>query len=287
MNENDVLNQEQDLFADDSSDDGEDLFADFTQEESDIPTDNDVENQDTDTKEVEESNDTDSQVAGSQSQPAFMTIKYNKESKDLSKEEAIELAQKGMNYDNIYGRYESLKANEGTFDELNRLAQANNMSVQDYLKNLTDVQQKFELDKEIDALKEQYPNSDESLLEELAKAHLKDNSNIVSKKQNEEQENRKKEVARQVEIFQKVHPNVDPSKLDMSVYKLMDESGYTLTEAYDICYANEIKAQKEKQESLEKIEQQNRTNKERSLGNLSNNGVEAKDEFLSELFSDI
>jgi hypothetical protein len=34
----------------------------------------------------------------------FMTVRYNKEEKPLSKEEAITYAQKGMNYDKLHGR---------------------------------------------------------------------------------------------------------------------------------------------------------------------------------------
>lgn len=208
----------------------------------------------------------------------FMTIKFNHESMDLSKEEAIELAQKGKNYDVVNEKYEALKGSESFINEINRLAKANNMSVEDYVKNLTDVQTTFEINKEVEALREMYPNSDEALLEELAKSRLNDKASLVSKKEQDEKTAKKQEITRQMNIFAKRHPNIDPSKLDKSVYLLMEKEGYTLSEAYETFVADQKAAEDKVLESQAKIKKQNDENKARSLGNMSNQETETLDE---------
>jgi len=298
MTETNVLNQEQDTTVNDDSEDlfttndpteedDEDLFGDWTPEGDDKPASDDGKNQNVDDKKDVEVNQevTDSQVAGSQDQPTFMTIKYNKEAINLTKDEAITLAQKGKNYDEIHNRYENLKENEPTLNELSKLAQRFGMNSIDYVKSLSEAQEKAELDNEIEALRNQYPNSDDALLTELAKVHLQTKQNVVSKKQEEETNARKQEIGRQLDLFKERYPDVDPSKLDKRVYELM-KNNYTLIEAY-LAVNDEIRKEEDsKRESLELIKQQNEENKRKSLGNLSNSGYETKDDFVDELFSD-
>lgn len=62
-------------------------------------------------------------------QTPFLSVKYNKEEKHLTKEEAVELAQKGMNYDKILQKYQELSNNPG-LAYLNRLAEANGVTVE-------------------------------------------------------------------------------------------------------------------------------------------------------------
>lgn len=61
----------------------------------------------------------------SESEP-FLTVRYNKEDKSLSREDAVTYAQKGMNYDKLSGRLEEAKAklNEYEQDGVVQLAKA-------------------------------------------------------------------------------------------------------------------------------------------------------------------
>lgn len=206
-----------------------------------------------------------------------MTIKFNHESMDLTQEEAIQLAQKGKNYDTINAKYEAIKGSEPFINELNRLAKANNMSVDDYIKNLADVQSAFELNREVEALQEQYPDTNPEVLQELAMSRLKDNANLVSKKEQDAETAKKQEIGRQIDVFSKRYPNVDPSKLEMGVYNLMKE-GYTLLEAYESFNADKRAANDKVKESQAKIKQQNDENKAKSLGNLANQETETLDD---------
>lgn len=218
---------------------------------------------------VEEVVETAEEVVEKEEPETFLEIKYNKEPRNLTKDEAIELAQKGMNYDNILGKYNALKDNESMFEELNRLAKLNNLSLNDYVKNLSDVQEHFELNKEIEALKEKYPESDDSLIEELARTHLMTRENLESAKKQEQENAQKQEIEKWLDKFSSRYPDVDPSKLDKSVYDKIKE-GYTLMEAYDI-YLDGIKKEEDKKaESLETIKKINDENKAKSLGNIGN-----------------
>lgn len=275
--------------------DDEDLFDSASWEEtSNVPdednnneADESVEEESDETEEnaPSESENTDpSDSKGEQDQPDFMKIKFNKEEISLSHDQAVELAQKGMNYDRIY---ESYQASAPIINEINRLAQLNGMNAEEFMLNLSQVQSQFELNAEMDALREQYPDSDEALLEELARTHLNNRSAQAAQQQQQHQNARKMEINRQMDIFEKRYPNVDPAKLDMDVYRLMKD-GYTLLEAYETVMADKRAAQEKANASREKVSKQNEENKRRSLGNISSNGARDSglDEFTKELFSD-
>jgi len=282
--DNTVLNQEQieddeDLFAgyqpsdtpDTDDDDQQDDVVDKKNEEGAVDKGEEKTPEDTETNTVQ-------QVASSPEQP-FLNIKYNKEDVGLSKEEAIEFAQKGKNYDHLKEKYDLLNT------EIDTLAKANNMSVQDYIKNLKDVQSAFELNREVEALKEQYPNSEEEVLKELAQSRLRDNANVLSKQKENEINARRDEINRQLDVFKKMYPDVNPQTLDRSVYEKMNE-GFSLSEAYSMFKETERQAELAKKESLEKIEKQNQENKAKSIGSTSNTDQIEISEFEKELFSD-
>ena len=54
-------------------------------------------------------------------------VKYDKEEKELSYDEAVTLAQKGMNYDRLNEKYDSLKAKEHAIKLVEKLAEQNGM----------------------------------------------------------------------------------------------------------------------------------------------------------------
>lgn len=218
----------------------------------------------------------------------FLTIKYNKEARDLSQDEAIELAQKGMNYDSIYEKYNALKPYEGQFSELNRLAKANGMSVEDYLNNLKEVQDAFELNREVEQLRKEYADADETLITEVAKSRIsqrKDSNEAARIRQEDSKKDAiRSEVERQVNKFEQRYPDVDPSKLDKEVYDLMKED-YTLLEAYEIVQGEKRAAEDRIKEKQALSAKQNEENKKKSLGNLTNTGDIEKDAFMEAFLS--
>ena len=55
---------------------------------------------------------------------AFVTVRYNGEDITLSKEEAITAAQKGLNYDKLQARLQTLQTSGATHQEAGRMAQS-------------------------------------------------------------------------------------------------------------------------------------------------------------------
>lgn len=266
----------------DSVDTDEDLFNDWTPDASDSTPDDDDEVEDQPSLEVEDNKEVEEKTSDTSVQPVpdFLKIKYNKEEKSLTKDEAVEYAQKGMNYDNILGKYNSLKENEPRLSQLSQLAEANGMTIDEFITNLNEAQKTRELNQEIKELENVYPNADRKLLEELAKAHMNDKSTSLMAQRQEKERTEKERVGKMIDEFTSRYPNVDVRQIisNPEVASLM-KSGKDLTKAYLIYQEDQRIAQ-------EKITRQNEDNKKRSLGNTNNTGYSEEDEFIRELFSD-
>ena len=278
MNEKDYVLGDEGLFDDFAEED----FVEETEDETEeSPTDEGTPTS-TDTPVEDESNN--------ESEP-FMTIKYNSEEKGLSKEEAITMAQKGMNYDKIHDNYEAMKGDYNAIkpihDQLSKLAEENGMDLASYVQSLQDMQTNHAVSQELKALKEQYPTTDEALLEEIAKKRVADAVNArkqeaqqAQKNTNNEQEARRNEIKRQLDVFTKRYPKVNPEELDQKVYDLMDD-GLTLLEAYQEVEAEKRAVEAQKQQEREKVEKQNKSNAKKGLGNIGNAEKVEIDDFMS------
>ena len=262
LNQN--LEQEESLFdeveevEDESLFDEEDEAVEETESTEDTPTE----------EETEEPAETE----------PFMTIRYNKEDKALSRDEAITMAQKGMNYDHLQGKYDTLN------NRLTQLAQMTGMNVEQYLEQLNTMQSNYALQQEVKALKEQYPNSDESLLKEIAQKRVNErfeqNKAQIAQTMNNEAEVQQKEIERQVAVFEKRYPNVAADKLDKQVYDMMNE-GYTLLEAYQTYLENQRQVKEKEEQQRKEVERINMKNKKKSLGNIGTSENSTNDDFMS------
>lgn len=258
----DELNQVQTTSVEEPSNEVENLFDGLNFEESSnesTPTEDEnsnVETQDSSEEAIESANE---------SKPFSLHVKYNGEEKDLGEEEARTLAQKGMNYDNIY-------------EPLQRLASMHNIPVGEYLNKLFDTETEISVGEEMDSLREQYPSTPEEILKELAEKRVMENQNLQQRRFEDETKTKKEalsaEVERQVGIFKKEYPNLEPSGLDPEVYKYV-EQGYSLLEAYNKW--NKIQDEKNRPaiEAKEKSDKLNEENKKKSLGNITNAGDES------------
>ena len=246
----------------------ENLFEDYE------PTSEEPET--TDVPEETESSETTEEVAET---PWELDVKFNGEERILGKDEARILAQKGMNYDRFY-------------EPLEKLARANNMSVGDYMKQLESTQNQYELEQEMDNLRNdpKYENVPDEVLEEIAQSRVDDFNgqreqyyNEQAQRQNDEQQQR---VQREVDMFLEEYPEFKdkgPDTLDPKVYDFVRQ-GYTLLEAYN--KFQRLNTAKSQAESKAKVNQLNEANKKKALGNTTNAGSSQEDAFLSGLLSD-
>jgi len=260
--DNQILTEKEDNFA-------EELVSEFIDE---TPT------QETETNETDVVEETTTTEVKTEVNEPFLNIRYNKEDVALTKEEAIELAQKGKNYDNIYDKYNALN------NQIDKLAKYNNMDVAKYISSLEDTQVKFEQNKEFKALKEKYPNSDDDILQELANKHVQERFESAISKANQEkqslEDNHNAEIKRQVDLFKRHYPNLEADKLDPKVYDYMQD-GYTLLEAYSLFRDGKSESMSKENESKAKVNAINESNKSKSLGTLSNvENIEGEDDFF-------
>ena len=253
-----------------------DSFDDETEDEvEEVETEDEVED-------IQDTPDEDEPTDETEDEGPFLNIKYNHEDKALTREEAITLAQKGMNYDNLNDRYTQLNS------EVEQLARMNGMNVSEYLKSLKDMQTNFAINKEVQNLKQQYPDANEELLKEIAQKRVAETHQNQQKDEatmkKQEDDAKRNEIARQLDIFQKKYPNVDAQNMDQQVYKLMGE-GYTMLEAYSIWKDDQNEVRTKEQAKKDAAKKANAANKKKGLGNVDSAGNAEKDIFLSEFLS--
>lgn len=208
----------------------------------------------------------------------FLSIKYDKQDVGLTREEAIDLAEKGKNYERLRDKYNTLN------DRLSALSSRNGMSNDDFLKSLEEVQMEHEINLELNEIKKAYPDADPNLLKELARNRAEaKRMQVVQTAQKEQQEQadaQTLEIKRQLNLFRQEYPNLEPDKLDKKVYDYV-KNGYTLLEAYSKWARTEGAKSKPADDTKAKISQINEENKKRSLGNISNTGdVEGENDFF-------
>lgn len=197
---------------------------------------------------------------------SFLDITYNKETKSLSKEEAKTLAQKGMNYDKMLERYAPIE----------ELARLNGMDVNTFINSLNETQRQFELDKELRTLKQQFPDTDETVLKELAQSraegHVAKQREQFQKEQNEQVDAQEQQIRRDLDLFKREFPDVDYTNLPNEVYDNV-RNGLPLLSAY-------YKYLRTKESAELKVNKINEANKEKSLGATTNAGSGTHDAFL-------
>ena len=261
----------EDLYQNQPTDESEGLFDDFEVEEETEPT-----------SEGETATETSEDTLPSE---PFLEIKYDKETKGLTRDEAIELAQKGMNYDSLNNRYNALNS------KIERLAKQNGMDIDQYLNGLDQMQLTYAVAKKVKELETQYPNSDKALLKQLAENEVyKTMATNIVQEQNKAQQQKdasRNALEEQVKHFEEHYPDVSLQEITKNeeVLNLM-RNGYTLLESYQIYEASLNKAKAEALEKQEKITKQNEANAKRSYGNTDNAGEIESDPFLSGLFDD-
>lgn len=193
-------------------------------------------------------------------------IKYNGSERVLSYDEAVTLAQKGMNYDKLLNNYDSLR-NSPELKIFDKQAESLNMSRKEYAEYLDSFQLKSLENKALQQLQEAYPDSDVNVLKQLAKNEV---DNYLRNRENEEYQRElesKKieddEISSQIERFINVYPEVDIEHLPQEVLEYMVQ-GEDILSAYRAYENNLLRNRLAAQET-------NNKNKNKAVGNLTSN----------------
>ena len=220
-------------------------------------------------------------------EPMF-DLKYNKETKQYTRQQVTELAQKGLNYDHVTEQRDRLQQeiadltkfrdeNSAILDTLRAAAEASGKSVPEYL---TSIRTNLLVAQGISP-----ETARERILREDAEQRLhsqqKAEEAAASSKRDAEQR-QKDDIAR----FQKKYKDVDPKTIPQEVWEAV-RSGELLTDAYGDYQRRELERQLREANEKLAILAKNESNRQKSLGSLQSTKQETgKDPFLEGFLSD-
>ena len=220
-------------------------------------------------------------------EPMF-DLKYNKETKQYTRQQVTELAQKGLNYDHVTEQRDRLQReiadltkfrdeNSAILDTLRAAAEASGKSVPEYL---TSIRTNLLVAQGISP-----ETARERILREDAEQRLhsqqKAEEAAASSKRDAEQR-QKDDIAR----FQKKYKDVDPKTIPQEVWEAV-RGGELLTDAYGDYQRRELERQLREANEKLAIRAKNESNRQKSLGSLQSTKQETgKDPFLEGFLSD-
>lgn len=200
----------------------------------------------------------------------FLEIVYNGKTLNLTKEDAVKLAQKGMNYDKVAEKCEKLteevtnlrKKNE----KITKIAEDLRLSPDDLINGLYEEQERENIS--------QY-SKDNNIPFEYAKKLKEMELQIKSLQKEKEELIPIKRRNEEIKEFKKLYPDVDERNLDPEILKEWEESKRPLKDIYNEVTLRNILNKKN-------IEEANEENKNASSGSAL--GVpEREEEFTDEM----
>ena len=208
----------------------------------------------------------------------FLTIRYNKADVKLSKAEAVELAQKGKNYDHVANELKSYR--EGPIGRaMKAYADEAGMSIEQYAEMMISQQEAAAEKAAMEKLEEQYPDAPEELLRELVKAQR-----AGEKEQAKTAEEAKRQKAWADALA--AYPEIKPDNLPQDVQDAV-ANGASPLEALRLHELAELRAQVAKLTAAQETKQKQEDNRARSIGSAAgvNSGGDEQDDFLAGMAS--
>lgn len=264
-----------DLFTDD-----DDLFGDFVGDE-----DEREEETETQTEEAGETSGGDPEAEPPKDRQQTLKIKYNGEEKEITLEEAVTLAQKGMNYDKVAAERDRLRAvpkNEKALEVIEEFARMNGMTADQYVEFLQNQQKRIVADREMNGIREKYPDAPEELLKEVAETRIESRRRQAAEKDAAQKTQAEEDARKPWADLLREYPEIKKAE-DLPEDVVADiRSGLSPVDAMRRHQIKEkdkeiaaLKARLEARETNEK-------NKKRSVGSAASTAANAeKDAFLS------
>lgn len=204
----------------------------------------------------------------------FLTIRYNKADRKLSRKEAVELAQKGANYDHVKSELDSYR-NGPIGKAMKAYADQAGMSVEQYAEMMSKQAEAAAEKKLIEELQEKYPDAPDELLQEYAK--LQREGSKAQAKSAEEQK-----LQREWSEALAEYPDIKPDAIPQDVHDAVAQ-GSTPIEALRMHELNALRAKVAELTSAKETKQKQEDNRARSIGSAAgvSAGGEAEDDFLA------
>lgn len=216
-------------------------------------------------------------------EPMF-DLKYNKETKQYTRQQVTELAQKGLNYDHVTEQRDRLQQenselvkfrdeNSGTIEMLKAAAEAAGKNLPEFLTAIRTnmlVSQGVSLDV-----------AKERILREDAERRLRTSAAEENRKSKAEERQRE-----DIRRFQEKFKDVDPKTIPQEVWQAVGK-GELLVDAYSDYQRRDLERQLREANEKLAARTKNESNKQKSLGSLQSTKQETgKDPFLEGFLSD-
>lgn len=214
--------------------------------------------------------DTDDDLTGSEdgAQEETFTVKYNGEEKQLSREELITAAQKGLNYDKVKSKLDSFESGN-VYKAMKAGADKAGMTMDAYAAYLLE---NSEADAQLDAeteIRNKYPGAPADMIKELASLRRKE---AGGKQQSSEQSAEQKAWAQVLQEYPDLKIDQIPEDVQEDV-----KNGVSPLLAMKNHEIRELKQQKK----AEAVREKNEKNKKASVGSVTGSyGDGKKDPFL-------
>lgn len=204
----------------------------------------------------------------------FLTIRFNKADMKLTREKAVELAQKGANYDHVFQELQSYR--DGPIGKaIKAYADAAGMSVEKYAEMMMEQQAAAEEKQALAELQEQYPDAPEELLKEHVKLRLEDKK---------AQATSAAETKRQREWADALaeYPDISPDNVPEDVHRAVADGAKPI-DALRMHELASLRAKVAELTSAQESKQKQEDNRARSIGSATgvNSGGDADDAFLA------
>ena len=253
------------------SDTGEDMFLDEPEATDETTSEE---------PEVEETQPEPETKPETKHEPPAQTfkIKYNGKEQEITMEKAVELAQKGMNYDKVLNERNGLRVDARASELIHRLAEESGMDIEEYVG--FEQQKAMILQREIESIRDKYPDMPENAIKELASSRAAEKA----RKNEEAAAERKKasEEAKQkpwIDFLREFPEYKDELPNDVIAYI---KNGSTPIEAM-LRFKLDTSEQKIKElEGKLTSQEQNTKNKQKSVGSVESTATKpAVDDFLA------
>lgn len=247
-----------------------------------------TEDGETDEAEQPDSSDEADEPDSKEETPETFKIKYMGEELEVNREEVVQLAQKGKDYDRIRSKYDEFTtfaskhpAYEEQIEFLNDLARQSNMTV-DKLIEETRIRQLVDQGFDETIAREKYA------LEQEKRQLEREKAGIEKLKQAEQatvadQERRAKDI----QEFLAEYPDVKPDELKglREVWDMV-ANGKSLVDAYRAYENKQLKEQLKALSTKLEATEKNKANKAKSTGSRATSGNKQTDAFLEDWYSD-
>lgn len=208
----------------------------------------------------------------------FLTIRYNKQDRRLSKKEAVELAQKGANYDHVKAELDSYRT--GPIGQaMKAYADQAGMSVEQYAEMMAKQAEAAAEKKAIEELQEKYPDAPDELLKEYAR--LQRETTKTQAKSAEESKLQREWADALAE-----YPDIKPDAIPQDVHDAVAE-GKSPIEALRMHELTALRAKVAELTAAKETKRQQEDNRARSIGSAAgvSSGGDEQDDFLAGMAS--